>query len=318
MISNCGHDENNKYHGGKAGDQTGGEWTVRSWYNRPWTCILRHPDAKVREKIAEYAKSAAKNDNIGYDQWNRLSFWEELQKADYDPAKIKTKCEADCSLGVAAIVKAVGHKFGIKELEDVPTSMVTGNERSALKKAGFTVYTASKYLSSDKYLVPGDILLYDAKDSGHTAINLDTGSKVEETKDGKIQNGTKKTVDEIATEVIAGKWGNGVDRKNRLTAAGYDYDAVQKKVNEKLKGTKEPSNSNPTYKIVNIKSWLNVRKSASTSATVVGKLYNSDLIKVKKISGSWAQIDVYKRSTKNEWSEEYSGYWASTSYIKKV
>ena len=45
----------------------------------------------------------------------------------------------------------------------------------------------------------------------------------------------KKTVTELAKEVIAGKWGNGQDRKNRLTAAGYDYTAVQNKVNELLK-----------------------------------------------------------------------------------
>lgn len=46
---------------------------------------------------------------------------------------------------------------------------------------------------------------------------------------------TKKTVQEIAKEVIAGKWGNGEDRKKRLTAAGYDYDTVQAKVNAMLK-----------------------------------------------------------------------------------
>lgn len=45
----------------------------------------------------------------------------------------------------------------------------------------------------------------------------------------------KKTVDELAKEVIAGKWGNGTDRKNRLTKAGYNYSEVQKKVNELLK-----------------------------------------------------------------------------------
>ena len=46
----------------------------------------------------------------------------------------------------------------------------------------------------------------------------------------------KKSVTELAKEVIAGnKWGVGEDRKKRLTAAGYDYAAVQKKVNEMLK-----------------------------------------------------------------------------------
>ena len=42
----------------------------------------------------------------------------------------------------------------------------------------------------------------------------------------------KKAIEEIALEVIAGKWGNGIERKNRLKAAGYNYSEVQKKVNE--------------------------------------------------------------------------------------
>lgn len=41
----------------------------------------------------------------------------------------------------------------------------------------------------------------------------------------------KKSVEEIAREVIAGKWGNGEERKKRLIAAGYDYAAIQAKVN---------------------------------------------------------------------------------------
>lgn len=48
-------------------------------------------------------------------------------------------------------------------------------------------------------------------------------------------SGTKKSIDAIAREVIRGDWGNGDERKQKLTAAGYDYFAVQKKVNELLK-----------------------------------------------------------------------------------
>lgn len=44
----------------------------------------------------------------------------------------------------------------------------------------------------------------------------------------------KKTVAEIAKEVVAGKWGTGAVRKKKLEAAGYNYDEVQKKVNELL------------------------------------------------------------------------------------
>lgn len=45
----------------------------------------------------------------------------------------------------------------------------------------------------------------------------------------------RKSVEEVAKEVIAGKWGNGSSRRQKLTAADYDYKAVQRKVNELLK-----------------------------------------------------------------------------------
>lgn len=46
------------------------------------------------------------------------------------------------------------------------------------------------------------------------------------------EEGAGKSVDELAREVLQGKWGNGAERKKRLEAAGYDYAAVQKKVNQ--------------------------------------------------------------------------------------
>ena len=42
----------------------------------------------------------------------------------------------------------------------------------------------------------------------------------------------KKNVDQLANEVLAGEWGNGIIRKARLTLAGYDYYTVQQRVNE--------------------------------------------------------------------------------------
>ncbi len=44
----------------------------------------------------------------------------------------------------------------------------------------------------------------------------------------------EKNIDQLADEVLAGKWDNGAERERLLTAAGYDYNAVQKRVNEKL------------------------------------------------------------------------------------
>lgn len=49
------------------------------------------------------------------------------------------------------------------------------------------------------------------------------------------KDNVSKSIEEIAREVIAGKWGNGATRKQKLAAAGYDYKAVQSMVNKLLK-----------------------------------------------------------------------------------
>ena len=51
----------------------------------------------------------------------------------------------------------------------------------------------------------------------------------------------EKTVSELAQEVLAGKWGNGQERKEKLTQAGYDYNAVQKEVNKLATKTTAPA-----------------------------------------------------------------------------
>lgn len=58
-------------------------------------------------------------------------------------------------------------------------------------------------------------------------------SKVNEILTGKAYT-QAKSVDQIAREVIQGKWGNGADRQKALTNAGYDYNAVQARVNQLL------------------------------------------------------------------------------------
>lgn len=70
------------------------------------------------------------------------------------------------------------------------------------------------------------------KDRGFNGFNSSTPEPI------------KKTNDEIATEVISGKWGNGEERKNALTKAGYDYNTIQSIVNTRL-GVK-PLKSNET------------------------------------------------------------------------
>lgn len=68
---------------------------------------------------------------------------------------------------------------------------------------------------------------------GYAAPKYDAeGVKTETVKTESVNS----AVDVVAKEVIAGKWGNGVERKNKLIAAGYDYDAVQNAVNRLVRG----------------------------------------------------------------------------------
>ena len=68
-----------------------------------------------------------------------------------------------------------------------------------------------------------------------SSVKASTGSKASQVTSNTTT--TKKSVETLAKEVIAGKWGNGDERKKKLTAAGYDYSAVQEKVNSLLKTT---------------------------------------------------------------------------------
>lgn len=88
---------------------------------------------------------------------------------------------------MAAIVKGAGYRLGNASLQQVSIYLYTGNLRTGLKAAGFTVLTESKYLTSDAYLLEGDILL---NDSCHTATNVRTGSKATSSGGGTTSSGT--------------------------------------------------------------------------------------------------------------------------------
>lgn len=88
---------------------------------------------------------------------------------------------------------------------------------------------------------------------------------------------TKKSIDIIAREVIQGAWGNGSSRKSALTKAGYDYEAVQNKVNEFLKSSNKKSVTTIAKEVIQGK-WGNgtARKNALKKAG-----YNPDEVQKK-------------------------------------
>lgn len=225
-IGHASGDENGRAHGGKAGDQTGHEVCIRTWYSSPWNIVLRCTNSSKAELMAKACEAACANSNVGYDQYQRNTLNEKAKAVNYDLSKIKTPCECDCSSLMTVCAQAAG--INVPYISG--NAPYTGNMKDQFMRTGyFEVLTASKYLTSDKYLKRGDILV---RTSGHTAMALENGSETKTT--------DKKSIDVIVNEVVQGAWGSGDTRKTSLTKAGYDYDAVQKKVNEILSsGTKK-------------------------------------------------------------------------------
>ena len=119
-----------------------------------------------------------------------------------------------------------------------------------------------------------------------------------------------KSISEVAQEVIQGAWGNGDARKQALTAAGYDYSAVQTEVNRILGGGSSSLKSvNEVAKEVIAGKWGNgdARKQALTSA---GYNYAAVQAKVNELLGSGKSIDELAR-------EVIQGKWGNCNERKQ-
>ena len=166
-IGQASRDERMRYSGGLAGDQDKKEVAIREWYNRPWNKVLRPKNPAIAGRIAAAMEDACRNDNIGYDQYERTTLYDLCKANGWNIKAVNRPCETDCSALVAVCVNSAGVR--------VSGSIYTGNESAALLKTDeFELLDAPKYLMTDEYLRRGDILLYEFH---HTAIALENGTK---------------------------------------------------------------------------------------------------------------------------------------------
>lgn len=172
MAIKVGHsskDERGKFKGGVAGDQTGKEVCIRSWYNGGWDFVARFKDRAKAEKAAKACEDACNNPKVGYDQGERNDLRTEAKKVDYQLDKIETPCESDCSSLMGVCVEAAGIQL---PEGNGPT---TRTLRRVLEATGeFEILTDAKYLTSDQYIQRADIL---CKEGSHTVMVLENGSK---------------------------------------------------------------------------------------------------------------------------------------------
>lgn len=196
MIGSARHDENGKLSGGKAGDQTGQEVSTQKYYNhsKGWYG-LRAKDAKLANKIAEGMKIACANNNIGYDQGQRLGVYN-------NGIETKVKTEGDCSELVRAILKWCG--VNVKDF-------TTATEKSVLLATGLFDLVS---INSANDCYTGDILV--TKTKGHTGV-VTEGKNREESQ--KAINPYTKPIRTLKKGMI----GNDVRWVQfELKQAGYD------------------------------------------------------------------------------------------------
>lgn len=170
MAIKIGHasvDERGKASGGVAGDQTGKEVCVRSWYSGGWHTVLRPKSGELAEKSAKACEAACRNPNIGYDQAGRNSLYAAAKAVQFDLSKIDKPCECDCSSLMHVCIIAGGSRMAYGANGTTTSIMV----REIMNTGDYQKLTDSKYLTSDKYLRRGDILVK----KGHTAMVLEDG-----------------------------------------------------------------------------------------------------------------------------------------------
>lgn len=151
-------------------------------------------------------------------------------------AKGKQFCDSIVTVFCSAL-EAAGYYAGIYMSASPIKTHLSDNIRKR-----FTIWVA-QYAKKCTYNGDYGIWQYSSKGkvagiSGYCDLNecyVDFPSIIKKGGFNGYNKGCIKSVDEIAREVIDGKWGNGEERRRRLAAAGYEYAAVQSKVNSLLK-----------------------------------------------------------------------------------
>ena len=184
---------------------------------------------------------------------------------------------------------------------------------------GFTDVISEVNVANGAGLQRGDVLL---KEGSHTAIYIGNGQLVHASINekgtvtgGKVGDQTgkeictrsyynkpwnsvlryqeagtttttvKKSVDEIAKEVIDGKWGSGVARKKKLEAAGYTYSTIQNRVNSILN-----AGAKPEPVIYKVKKGDTLSKIAAANKTTIDAIIANNKAKYPKIKSNFIVV----------------------------
>lgn len=144
---------------GAAGDQTGSEVNISSYYSDNWTQIFRHPDPTIARRAAQVGIILANSNRVGYDQLgitNRMTLYNALKKCDWSIRKYLAsgkKTNADCASFVHACYCVVEPKC-----RDWTWSPTCSSWIPAASGWGFQTFVSPDYTRSESRLRVGDLI----------------------------------------------------------------------------------------------------------------------------------------------------------------
>lgn len=222
IIGSARIDEKKGAHGGRAGDQTGGEVSTQKWYkhSKGWR-VFRPKSAEAAERIAYDMQAACDNSHIGYDQDDRLTLWAAAEPVGFDCKFVTMDCETDCSALVRVCCAYAGIMTG---------NFNTAYEPTALMKTGaFIELEGAKYTDSDERLRRGDILC--TRTQGHTVVVLSDGPRAYDDEDELCRGDKGEDVKRLQQALMAlgyglNRWGADGDFGAETEAAVKAFQAA--------------------------------------------------------------------------------------------
>ena len=168
-IGHASIDENKNIKNGKAGDQTGKEVCIRTYYDKNWDFVLRPKSPEMAEKAAKACEALCANNHIGYDQNERNNIIKDLEALNWNYNAITKDTECDCSSLMTACALCAGAKINYKGNAPHTRSMKARFKES--KDYDVIQFVSPKHTN----LKRGDTLV---KEGSHTVMVLDDYSQI--------------------------------------------------------------------------------------------------------------------------------------------